>query len=349
MRWKIGLVAAAFSTMLAAPSVWAQDPPVSVQFAGTFASRGPGGLAKLQKRVMEWSSTLSGGSLDFKFFEPGSLASPRDYLDRVGDGSIDMAYTLSGIFTHKDIAFALYSSVPFGPEYGEYHAWMRHGGGDALMKELHRKYNVEVIACGPTAPEASGWFRKEIKTVDDLKGLRMRIYGLGANVMRKLGVETATILPGEVITAFREGKIDAAELALPALDLAFGFHEVAKHYYFPGWHQPATYAHLYVSARKWQEFSPRQKAAVQAACDMVLLQDIADSEADQPAALREIQGRGVTLHRWSPVMLAAFREAWAEVAKEQAASSVEFKRGWASLSTFRENFQIWRTYSAIRE
>ena len=138
----------------------------------------------------------------------------------------------------------MYATVPFGPEVGEYLAWMSFGGGEQMMKELHAKYNVEVLLCGVISPEASGWFRKEIKTLDDLKGLKMRFFGLGANVMQKMGVPTQMLRAGEIFQALQLGTIDATEFSMPAMDLTLGFHQVAKHYYFPGWHQQATLNHL---------------------------------------------------------------------------------------------------------
>ena len=146
--------------------------------------------------------------------------------------------------------------MPFGPEAGEYLGWMRHGGGKKLMEELHAKYGIgNVILCGLISPEASGWFRKEIKTADDLKGLKMRFFGLGANVMQKLGVSTQLLQAGEIFQALQLGTIDATEFSMPVMDLTLGFHQVAKHYYFPGWHQMSTLNELIISKPKWAEFS----------------------------------------------------------------------------------------------
>jgi TRAP-type mannitol/chloroaromatic compound transport system substrate-binding protein len=243
----------------------------------------------------------------------------------------------------------MFASVPFGPEAGEYLAWMRYGGGEQMQKELHAKYNIEVLTCGMIAPEASGWFRKEIKTLDDLKGLRMRFFGLGAIVMQKLGVSTQILQAGEIFQALQLGTIDATEFSMPVMDMTLGFHQVAKHYYFPGWHQMSTFNHLYISKAKWAELSSTQKAIVKAACDANMLEQFAEGEAKQFAAMKELQAKGVTLHYWPKEILAAYEKTWNEVAAEQAGKSPEFKKAWDSYSTFRSGYKLWRDYGYLKQ
>jgi TRAP-type mannitol/chloroaromatic compound transport system substrate-binding protein len=348
---KVGRLAVALATAatLAFSSVnaEAQDKRVRIQLAGAFPST-TAILGPAQARVVEAMRTLSGGSLDVRFFEPGALVPASQYFDAVANGSLDMAWTVSGFFTGKDVAFAMFASVPFGPEAGEYLAWMRYGGGEELQKELHAKYGIEVITCGMIAPEASGWFRREIKTLDDLKGLRMRFFGLGAIVMQRLGVATQLLQAGEIFQALQLGTIDATEFSMPAMDLTLGFHQVAKHYYFPGWHQMSTLNHLYISKKKWAELSDTQKAIVRAACAQNMLEQFAEGEAKQHAALKDLQGKGVTLHYWPNEILQAFHKTWLEVAEEQAAKSPEFKKTWDSYSKFRADYKLWRDHGYLR-
>ena len=339
--------AAALALALTMSPLAAQEKRVRAQMGWAFPSN-TGLLGPTQTRLVETLRTVSGGSIDVKGFEPGALVPASQYLDAVGNGSLDMAWTVSGFWTGKDIAFAMYASVPFGPGVGEYLAWMKHGGGNQLMKELHAKYNVEVIPCGVISPEASGWFRKEIKSIEDFKGLKMRFFGLGANVMQRLGVSTQLLQAGEIFQALQLGTIDATEFSMPVMDITLGFHQVAKHYYFPGWHQQATINELIISKKKWAEFSDNQKKLIETVCDATMLNQYAEGEAVQFKAMAELQAKGVTLHKWPQNILDAFEKNWNEVAAEQAAKSPEFKKAWDSYSTFRKNYAVWKDLGYLK-
>ncbi len=333
--------AAAAVLALSAAAASAQDKKVRVNmqsnFASTLAVLGP-----TAKHVADTIAKTSGGSIDIKFFEPGALVPPGQAFDAVSSGSLDAAWATPGFWTGKDIGFAVFSTVPYGPGPGEYLAWMKYGGGEKLLQKLYAKYNIHSMICNLIAPEASGWFRKEIKTVDDLRGLKMRFFGLGANVMQKLGVATQLLQAGEIFQALQLGTIDATEFSMPAMDLSLGFHQVAKFYYFPGWHQQATFGDMIWNKAKWDQLSETQKAIAQAACDSATLMGFARSEYEQFAALQEIEKKGVKLMTWSPEFLQAFEKAWEEVAKEQAEKSPVFKEAWDSLREFRKNYAVWR-------
>ena len=344
--WAAALAGAAIAVTSSA--AFAQDKKVRLQVGGAFPST-TGLLGPTQLALVENLKKVSGGSIDAKFFEPGALVPAGQYLDAVGNGSLDAAWTVSGFFTGKDIAFAMYAAVPFGPEAGEYMGWMNHGGGRALYDELHAKFNVVAIPCGLIAPEASGWFRKEIKGPEDLKGLKMRFFGLGANVMQKLGVATQLLQAGEIFQALQLGTIDATEFSMPVMDLTLGFHQVAKHYYFPGWHQMSTINSLYISKGKWAEMSETQKEQVRTVCDATMLRQFVEGESVQAKALKEIQAKGVTLHYWPKDMLALYKKTWDEVAKEQAEKSPEFKKAWDSYSAFRADYKIWKDLGYLKE
>ncbi len=349
--WAAALMASAVvigAGAINATDAVAQEKKVRMNVAGAFPST-TGLLGPTQQYLVETLRKVSGGAIDAKFFEPGALVPAGQYFDAVSNGSIDSAWTVSGFFTGKDIAFAMYAAVPFGPEAGEYMGWMRHGGGQQLYDELHAKYNIVALPCGLIAPEASGWFRKEIKGPDDLKGLKMRFFGLGANVMQKLGVQTQLLQAGEIFQALQLGTIDATEFSMPVMDLTLGFHQVAKHYYFPGWHQMSTINSLYISKAKWAEFSETQKEQIRVTCDSTMLRQFVEGESVQAKALKEIQAKGVTLHYWPKDMLALFRKNWEEVAKEQAEKSPEFKKAWESYSAFRAEYKVWKDVGYLKE
>ena len=177
-----------------------------------------------------------------------------------------------------------------------------------LPDELFGKHGIHAIPCGITPPEASGWFRKEIKSVNDLKGLKMRFFGLGAKVMDKLGVSTQLLAPGDIFQALQLGTIDATEFAMPALDEKFGFYQVAKYYYFPGWHQQASMLVLSINQKKWDALSDQHKAIIELACGDTIRDMIAEGEATQWKAMQEMRDKhGVKIMRWSPEILKASR------------------------------------------
>ncbi len=284
---------------------------------------------------------ISGGNVRLKFFEPNALVPPLEMFDAISAGSLDAAWSTPGYWVGKDETFAMFSAVPFGPRAGEYGAWIYYGGGQELMDEIYKPFGIKSIVCGVIAPEASGWFRKEIKSIDDLKGLKMRFFGLGAKVMEKIGVSTQLIAGGDIFPALERGSIDATEFSMPAIDLNLGFYQVAKHYYFPGWHQQATLFELMMNQEKWDGLSKVQQAQIEVACGDNFREGLAEGEAIQGKALATLKEKGVTIHRWPPEVLAELKKAWDEVAGELSASNANFKKVWDSFQKFRSEYRIW--------
>jgi TRAP-type mannitol/chloroaromatic compound transport system substrate-binding protein len=299
-------------------------------------------LGSLGVSVSKKVERISGGNVRLKFFEPHALVPPLEMFDAIAAGSLDAAWSTPGYWVGKDEAFALFSAVPFGPSAGEYMAWLFYGGGKELMDELYAQHGIKSLPCGVIAPEASGWFRKEITSVDDLKGLKMRFFGMGAKVMEKIGVSTQLIAGGDIFPALERGSIDATEYSMPAIDLNLGFYQVAKHYYFPGWHQQSTLFDLMISKAKWDGLSDVQKAQLEVACGDNFREGLAEGEAIQGKALVELKAKGVTIHRWPPEILAELNKAWLEVAGELSASNPNFKKVWDSLQAFRGEYAVWK-------
>jgi TRAP-type mannitol/chloroaromatic compound transport system substrate-binding protein len=286
---------------------------------------------------------MSGGTLDVKFFEPGALVPAFEVFNAVSKGSIEAGWTTPGFHVGQIPAAPWFTTVPFGPQAGEYLAWLRYGGGHALKDEIYGRHGVKGISCVVITPEASGWFRKEIKTVDDLKGLKMRFFGLGARVMQTLGVQTQLIPPGEIYPALERGIIDATELAFPSIDIKQGFHQVAKHYYFPGWHQQSSVTEFLVNLKKWNELSEAHRKMIEVACDANITWSFVTSEARQFGALKDlVEKHGVKIHYWSDAILARMRSAWEEVIAEESAKDPDFKRAHESYSAFRKQYAIWK-------
>ena len=236
----------------------------------------------------------------------------------------------------------MFAAVPFGPERSEFH------GPDGITAAARgdlgdRQAKYKIVACRAASSAGSvRSFRKEVKDHDDLKGLKMRFFGLGANVIQKLGVRHSCCKPAK-----SSRPCSSAPSTPPSSRCRSRseprFHQVAKHYDFPGRHQMASFTHLMISEAKWAELSERRKKEiVENSCKAQTYQEFAESESAQFGAMAELQKKGVTLHTWSPEILKAFEDKWGEVVAEQKAKSPEFAKIWASYSAYREGYKVWR-------
>lgn len=344
---KQALIAAAMATIALALPAQAQQK-VRLSLASAFPSsltligEAP---VKLVKKV----DRLSAGTLEIRFNEPGALVPALQAIQATSQGSVDTAWSNAGFFASTDSAFNLFATVPFGPGIPEYLAWIHNGGGLQLSREMFGKHGIHNIPCAIIPPEASGWFRKEIKSPADLKGLKMRFFGLGAKVMAKLGVATQLLAPGDIFQALQLGTIDATEFSLPSMDQKFGFYQVAKFYYFPGWHQQATFLELYVNEKKWASLSEQHKAMIEAACGELTRDVIAEGEATQWKAMTEMRDKhGVKIMRWSPEIMAAIEKGWKEVVAEESKANPNFKRVYDSYAKFRADYAVWREHGYLK-
>jgi TRAP-type mannitol/chloroaromatic compound transport system substrate-binding protein len=291
---------------------------------------------------------ISGGDIRVKFFEPGALVPALEIYDAVSNGSADAGWSVPGYWAGKNSAYSIYAAIPFGPSAGEYLGWMWFGGGQDMMNELYNKDGIHSLVCGIIAPEASGWFREEITSVDDLKGLKMRFFGLGARVMQKLGVDTQLLAGGDIFPALERGTIDATEFSMPAIDKNLGFYNIAKHYYFPGWHQQSTIQELLLNKAKWDGMTDAQRAMIDTACKANVAYQFAEGEAIQGAALAEMQAAGVTIHTWPQEILDTYRSAWDDVVAEEVGSNPDFKKAWDSLTAFRAEYAAWKELGYLK-
>ena len=305
-------------------------------------------LGQLGKNLPKKLRAISGGKIRLRFYEPKALAPPLEYFDAIAKGAIDAGWTTPGYWYGKEKALALFSSVPFGPSAGEYLAWFYYGGGQKLMDDIYARHGLKSIICGLIAPEASGWFRREIKSVADFKGLKIRFFGLGGRVMQKLGAAPQLLAGGDIYPALERGTIDATEYSMPAIDLDLGFHQIARHYYFPGWHQQSTLLELLINRSRWDALSDTQKAQFRIACGDNVREGFAEGEAIQVKALTTLKQKGVQIHRWSDEILAAFEKAWHEVAAEDAAADATFAKVWKSYSDFRTSYKIWKDVGYLK-
>ncbi|MGI9487892.1 MAG: TRAP transporter substrate-binding protein [Geminicoccaceae bacterium] len=292
-------------------------------------------------RITGWINDMTDGDFDIKVFEPGAIVPGNAYYDAVSEGALDAAYGTSGYHQGKNSAYAFFSTWPFGPPAPEFLAWMIYGGGLELAEEMFGRDNIVFHMCGMIPPETSGWFREEINSLDQLQGLKMRFFGLGAKVMQKYGVSTQQLAAGDIYPALELGSIDATEFSMPAIDRSLGFYQIAKYNYFPGWHQQSTTNEILINKEKWDGLSDSYKAIFKAACKANIAQEIAEGEYLQADAMAANAEDGVTNVRWPEEVLTSLEESWNEVITEEVAANEDSKRVWDSITTFRENFKIW--------
>ncbi len=282
--------------------------------------------------------------VEFEHFDPGKLVPTLEALDAVSSGSVDAAYATTGYWQGKIGAASLFAAVPFGPEAGEFMGWILYDDGAALWQEMYDSngYNVVATPCGVIAPETSGWFKKEINSVEDLQGLNMRFFGLGAKVMQKLGVSTSLLAASDIFPALERGAIDATEFSMPKIDARLGFHKIAKFNYFPGWHQPSTLFELLINRDVYEDLSDTAKSQIEVACLANIMTNLAEGEATNYAAMVDnTENNGVILKQWSPEMLAAFEGAWDEVVAELADGDPFFQKVWNDLQEYRAGYAVW--------
>lgn len=286
----------------------------------------------------------SGGELIIKVYDSNKLVSTMEILDAVSDGMIDSGFSTAGFWQGKMTAASFFSAVPFGPEVPEYLAWMYYGNGLKLYQEMYDKsgYNVKVLPMAMLVPESSGWFAKPINKPEDLKGLKMRFFGLGAKVMEKLGVSTTLLPPSEVFPALEKGAIDAAEQSIPVIDRKLGFYKIIKYNYFPGWHQQATFMELLINKDSWNKLSKSQQRLIEMATKSITLYSIAYGEGAQAPIIKENAEKfGVKPMYWSDEMLKTFKKSWDEVITEVTAKDKFSKKVWDDLESFRKEYKVW--------
>src|SRR5688572_18760821 len=306
------------------------------------ASAFGGKLPHLGTSALRFSDNIkvmSGGSLELKFFEPGALVPALECFDAVSRGSVESCWTTPGYHTGKIPALAFFTAVPFGPQYGEFFAWKIFGGGDQVKNEIYGEHSLYSLDCNAIGPETSGWFREPVESIESLRGLRMRFFGLGAQVMTKLGVSTQLLAAADIYPALERGVIDATEFSMPAMDIELGFYQVAKNNYFPGWHQQVSVNELLMNKEAWSGLSDQHQAMLELTCGENIHFNYAETEANNPVAMNKmVEENGVEVHRWTDEQLAAFEEAWQAVIEEQSASDPLFKKVADSYYAFRGTY-----------
>jgi TRAP-type mannitol/chloroaromatic compound transport system substrate-binding protein len=292
---------------------------------------------------------LSGGSFQMKFHEPNALVPSLECFDAASKGSVDSCYTTPGYHTGKlGPGVSFFTAVPYGPGIGEMMAWKRYGGGDEIRAKKYAEFDLvafDVLAIGP---ETSGWFKFEVKSLDQLRGLKMRFFGLGAKVMQKLGVSTQLLAGGDIYPALEKGVIDATEFSMPNMDIKYGFYQIAKFNYYPGWHQQVSVSEILMNKTKFDALPDQYKTIIEVAAGDNVMHTYAETEALNPAAMNEMLDKyGVQNKRWGDAELATFEKAWNEVVVEESANDAFFKEIADSYFAFRKVYRTWGTAQSL--
>jgi TRAP-type mannitol/chloroaromatic compound transport system substrate-binding protein len=286
-------------------------------------------------------SEATDGKFQIQSFASGEIVGTPQAADAVGTGTVEMAHTCSYYYVGKDPTFAIGTAIPFGLNSRQMNAWLYHGGGNDLLNEFYAKHNFYALPGGNTGAQMGGWFRKEIKTLQDLQGLKMRIAGLAGQVMAKLGVVPQQIAGGDIYPALERGTIDAAEWVAPYDDEKLGFQKVAPYYYYPGFWEGGPSIHFFINLQKWNELPKSYQAALRAASGYANGDMQAKYDAGNPAALRSLVAGGAQLRPFSQEIMEAGYKAANEIYDDLSAKNPDFKKLYDSYRAFRGEEYLW--------
>ena len=328
------------ASAVAAPAIAQSMPEVRWRLTASW----PKSLDTLWGSCETFSKYLAEAT-DNKFqvqsFAAGEIVPGLQALDAVENGTVEACHTAAYYFIGKDPTWALFCAVPFGLNTRQQNAWFFDGDGLKLMNEFGKKFNAYSLVSGNTGAQMGGWFRKEIKTVDDLKGLKFRIGGWAGKTLQKLGVVPQQIAGGDIYPALEKGTIDAAEWVGPYDDEKLGFYKIAQYYYYPGWWEGGTANHFMINLQKWNELPKNYQAIVTAAAALCSVEQTARYDARNPAALKRLVAAGTQLRPFSQPIMEACLKASNEVNAETSAANPDYKKVWDSILTFRNDEYLW--------
>jgi len=283
----------------------------------------------------------SDNKFQIQVFAGGEIVPGLQAADAVTNGTVEMCHTASYYYFGKEPTFAFGTAVPFGLNSRQQNAWQFHHGGMELMNEFYKKFSLYGIPAGNTGCQMGGWFRKEIKTPDDLKGLKMRIGGFAGRVMAKLGVVPQQIAGGDIYPSLEKGTLDAAEWVGPYDDEKLGFQKVAQYYYYPGWCEGGAMLHNFINIEKWYSLPKSYQSLIRTASEMANTWMQAKYDAGNPAALKRLVAGGAQLRPFSSQVLDACYSAALDVYKETTAASADFKKVYDNMVAFRNDEYLW--------
>jgi TRAP-type mannitol/chloroaromatic compound transport system substrate-binding protein len=284
---------------------------------------------------------LTGGKFKIDVFAAGEIVPGLAVLESVGKGTVEMGHSAGFYYLGQDTSLIFDTGVPFGLTPRQHNAWYYFGGGEKQMGDIYTGFGVKSIPCGNTGAQMAGWFRKEIKTPEDFKGLKMRVAGFAGRVYAKLGVVPQQIPGGDIYPAMERGTLDAVEWVGPYDDEKLGFQKVAKFYYAPGVIELGAATTLYINLKAWNDLPPQYQAALRAACREAEIEMLASYDAKNAKAIRSLVGQGVKLAYYTPQIVNALRKANDEALAEESEKNSRFKTIYESWRAFRDEQHQW--------
>ncbi|MDB5800895.1 MAG: dctP [Rhodocyclales bacterium] len=325
---------------VAAPAIAQSAPTIKWRLASSFP-KSLDTIFAAAEVVSQHVKAATGGKFDIQIFAAGELVPGLGVLDAVKDGTVDCCHTAGYYFIGKDPAFAFDAAIPFGLNSRQQSAWLWEGGGMDLLRDFFKDYNIYNIPCGNTGTQMGGWYRKEIKTLKDLQGLKMRIGGLGGPVLSKLGVVPQQIAGGDIYPALEKGTIDAVEWVGPYDDEKLGFNKVAKYYYYPGFWEGSAQLSLYVNQKKYQELPKEYQQILEDACAYAHLEMQARYDVRNVNALRRLVAAGTLLRPFSREIMTAASKSADELYNEYSAKNAKWKKIYEPWKKFRDEELLW--------
>ncbi|HXW25621.1 MAG TPA: TRAP transporter substrate-binding protein [Xanthobacteraceae bacterium] len=296
-----------------------------------------GTVEHICKRVAE----ITDNKFQIQGFAAGEIVPGLQVLDAVQNGTVEMGHTAGYYYVGKDPSFAFATALPFGLNSRQQESWQEFGGGMELLDELFKQYNCHAVPTGNTGAQMGGWFRTEIKTLDDLKGVKMRIGGFAGRVIAKLGVVPQQLAPGDIYPSLEKGTIDAAEWVGPYDDEKLGFVKIAKYYYYPGWWEGGAQGHTLVNIAKWNELPKAYQSVLTAVIREAGLIQTARYDAQNPPAMKRLLQAGAQLRAFSPEIMEASFKAAQETYAEISQTNPLFKKLNESISAYRSDAYLW--------
>ena len=306
------------------------------------------GLGTGANNVARFITEMSGGRLQVKVYGAKELVPAFEVFDAVSRGTAQMGHGAAYYWKGKSEAAQFFAAVPFGLNAQEMNGWLYHGGGEELWRKTYEPFGILPAAAGNTGVQMAGWFNREINTVDDLKGLKMRIPGLGGEVLKRAGGTPVSLPGGEIFTSLKTGAIDATEWVGPYNDLAFGLHKAAKYYYYPGWHEPGTTLEALINKKAYEALPKDLQAIVMSACKLANQDMLAEYTARNQVALDTLVNKHkVDLRKLPDEVLVKLKALSVDVVNEVAAKDAMTKQVFESFNKFNQQVGNWSAISEL--